>query len=46
MMKAIVCKEFGEPEVMKVQEVPLPECNQNEVLIKVEATACNRADTF
>ncbi len=46
-MKAIVCEGFGEPSVMKVGEVHLPvHLNENEVLIKVECSACNRADTM
>jgi NADPH2:quinone reductase len=45
-MKAIVCDGFGGPEVLKVGEIDMPKCNENEVIIKVEASACNRADTM
>jgi NADPH2:quinone reductase len=44
-MKAIVCDGFGGPEVLKVGERDFPKINDNEVLIKIEASACNRADT-
>lgn len=44
-MKAIVCDGFGTPDVLKVGEADMPKCNENEVLIKVEASAANRADT-
>lgn len=44
-MKAIVITTPGGPEVLKLQEVEDPQIQENEVLIKVEATALNRADT-
>ena len=43
-MKAVVQDAFGGPEVLKAGEKPLPVCNENEVLIKVEYSALNRAD--
>ncbi len=46
-MRAITCESFGEPDVMKVGEVEIPELSgSNQVLVKVEATAVNRADTL
>ena len=46
-MKAIVCDGIGGPEVLKVSEqVEIPELKRNEVLLRVEATAVNRADTL
>ncbi|OMO65082.1 Alcohol dehydrogenase superfamily, zinc-type [Corchorus olitorius] len=45
-MKAIVITTPGGPEVLQLQEVDDPEVKDNEVLIKVEATALNRADTL
>eukprot|EP00347_Sterkiella_histriomuscorum_P002821 403366677 len=46
-MKAIVVKQFGGPEMLEISDqVEIPKCNQNEVLLKVEATAVNRADTL
>ena len=45
-MKAIVITTPGGPEVLKLQEVEDPQIKDDEVLIKVEATALNRADTL
>lgn len=36
----------GGPEVLQLQEVEAPELQEDEVLIKVEGTALNRADTL
>uniref|UniRef100_A0A2N9FSM9 Enoyl reductase (ER) domain-containing protein n=1 Tax=Fagus sylvatica TaxID=28930 RepID=A0A2N9FSM9_FAGSY len=44
-MKAIVISSPGGPEVLQLQEVEDPELKEDEVLIKVEASALNRADT-
>jgi putative PIG3 family NAD(P)H quinone oxidoreductase len=43
-MRAVVVDEPGGPEVMQVREVPDPEPKPNEVLVRVAATAVNRAD--
>ncbi|MEP7022084.1 MAG: NAD(P)H-quinone oxidoreductase [Pseudonocardiales bacterium] len=43
-MRAVVVTEPGEPEVLEVNEVPDPEPKTGEVLVKVAATAINRAD--
>ncbi|KAF3451551.1 hypothetical protein FNV43_RR07646 [Rhamnella rubrinervis] len=45
-MKAIVITNPGGPEVLQLQDVEDPELKDDEVLIKVEATALNRADTI
>ncbi|KAE7995588.1 hypothetical protein FH972_000368 [Carpinus fangiana] len=45
-MKAVVITGPGGPEVLQVKEVEDPELRDDEVLIKVAATALNRADTF
>lgn len=44
-MKAIVITNPGGPEVLQLQDVQDPELKDDEVLIKVEATALNRVDT-
>ncbi|XP_036367017.1 quinone oxidoreductase PIG3 isoform X2 [Octopus sinensis] len=36
----------GEPDVLYVNQVPIPELEDNEVLVKVQASAINRADTL
>ncbi|XP_047957099.1 quinone oxidoreductase PIG3-like [Salvia hispanica] len=45
-MKAIVITEAGGPEVLQLQQVDAPKIKDNEVLIRVAATALNRADTL
>ncbi|KAF1895381.1 hypothetical protein Lal_00044031 [Lupinus albus] len=45
-MKAIVITTPGGPEVLQLQQVEDPQIKDDEVLIKVEATALNRADTL
>ena len=43
-MRAVVVPEPGDPEVMRVEDVPDATPGPGEVLIKVAATAVNRAD--
>lgn len=44
-MKAIVITQPGGPEVLKLEERPVPSLQPGEVLIKVEAAGVNRPDT-
>ncbi len=41
-MKAIVIREFGGPEVMRLEEVPTPDPGAGEVLVQVAAVSVNR----
>jgi putative PIG3 family NAD(P)H quinone oxidoreductase len=43
-MRAIVAREAGGPEVLELREVPDPVAGPGELLIRVAATAVNRAD--
>ncbi len=43
-MRAVVLTEFGEPEVLRITDVPVPVPAADEVLVRVHATALNRAD--
>ena len=41
-MKAIVLREFGPPEVLRLEEIPTPAPGPGEVLIRVHAVSVNR----
>lgn len=43
-MKAIVCTEFGAPDVLQLKEVVKPTPKDNEVLIRVHAASVNFGD--
>lgn len=43
-MKAVVCRKYGKPDVFQLEDVEKPIANDNEILIKVYATAVNSAD--
>jgi putative PIG3 family NAD(P)H quinone oxidoreductase len=45
-LKAIVITRPGGPEVLEIQEVPDPVAGEGELLVRVRATALNRADTL
>ncbi|KAE8700500.1 Beta-galactosidase 8 [Hibiscus syriacus] len=45
-MKVVVITTARGPEVLQLQQVEDPELKEDEVLIKVEVTALNRADTL
>jgi putative PIG3 family NAD(P)H quinone oxidoreductase len=45
-MKAIVLNGFGGPEVLALGEAPRPEPKADDLLVRVRATALNRADTL
>lgn len=45
-MKAIVIQRFGGPEVLKLQEVAVPQPERGEVLVRVEAAGVNFADVM
>lgn len=45
-MIAAVISRFGPPEVLELREVPTPEPGPHEVLVRVHASALNRADVL
>src|SRR4051794_27668084 len=44
-MRAVQLTEFGGPEVLEIADVPTPEPGDDEVLVKVERSGMNFADT-
>jgi NADPH2:quinone reductase len=45
-MKAIIVREFGAPEVMKLEETATPVPKENQVLVKIKAAGVNPVDTY
>lgn len=45
-MKAIQVQEFGDPDVLRLEELPDPELKAGQVLIQVHAAGVNPYDTY
>ncbi len=45
-MKAVVVREAGPPEVLKIEEIPIPKPNEGWVLIRIKAFGLNRSEMF
>ena len=45
-MKAIRLHEFGGPEVLRYEDVPMPELNQGELLVRCHAVGINPPDWY
>jgi len=43
-VKAIVIAEYGGPEVLALRDLPDPACGPDDLVVRVNATALNRAD--
>ena len=43
-MRAVVIHQFGDPKMLKVEEVPTPEPRDNQVLVAVKAASINPSD--
>ncbi len=45
-MKAIRVHQFGDPDVLKLEEVPVPSARAGQVLVKVQAVGVNPVETY
>jgi NADPH2:quinone reductase len=45
-MRAIVVREFGGPDVMRLEDVPTPEPTGSQVLVRIIASGVNPVDTY
>src|SRR4029453_19507096 len=45
-MQAVALDEFGGPEALKIQNIPIPQIEENEILIRVEAAGVGAWDPF
>jgi NADPH2:quinone reductase len=45
-VKALVCRQFGPPEALTVEELPSPEAAAGEVVVSVKAASLNFPDTL
>ena len=45
-MKAVLCKEFGPPETLVVEDIPSPEAKAGQVVLQVHAAAVNFPDVL
>ena len=44
-MKAVVAHEYGGPEVLKYEDVPVPDSKDNEILVRVIASKIEKTPT-
>ena len=45
-MRAVVLRELGDPEVLRLEEMPDPQPGPGEVLVRLEAAALNHRDVW
>ena len=46
MMRAVVIREAGPPDVLKLEHIPIPKPRTGHVLIRVKAFGLNRSEMF
>jgi len=46
LMKAVVCKEFGPPDSLRIEELPSPRAGPGEAVISVKAASLNFPDVL
>lgn len=45
-MRAVMCKRYGPPDMLAVEQLPPPECGPNQVRVRVHAAGVNFPDTL
>lgn len=45
-MKAVICTKYGPPKILQLTEVPKPTPKNDEVCIRIYATAVTNSDIF
>ena len=45
-MKAVICKQFGPPETLVVEDLPSPKPGPGEVVVTVKAASVNFPDVL
>lgn len=45
-MRSVIVREFGAPDVMKVEEVPTPEPDQGQIVVAIKAAGVNPVDVY
>jgi NADPH2:quinone reductase len=45
-MRAAVCREYGPPEVVRVEELPAPDLGSGQARVRIQAAAVNFADVL
>jgi NADPH:quinone reductase-like Zn-dependent oxidoreductase len=45
-MKAVVCTKYGSPEVLQLRDVPMPSPRDDEVLVRIHASAVTVSDCY
>ena len=43
-MRAVVLRQFGDPKLLKVEEVPTPQPGEGEALVEIRAAGINPSD--
>ena len=45
-MKVVRIHQHGGPEVLKIDEIPVPQCKENDVLVQLKASSLNHLDIW